>query len=316
MDSLSDIAVFVQVVDSGSFTAAAERLARSKSVISKYVTRLEDRLGARLLNRTTRRLSLTEVGRLFYDRSQRGLQELADAESEVARLQGAPRGTLRLNTPMSFGILHIAPALPGFLGRYPDLSVDMNLDDRKVDLVEEGFDLAVRISELRDSSLVARRLAPCRHVVCAAPDYLARHGRPRIPADLRGHNIITYRYQKSANEWRFFARNGEQVSVPVSGTLQMNNSVALREALLCGIGIARIPTFVVGSDIQAGKLQAVLSDYGTLEVPIYLVFPQRHHPSPKVRAFVDFMAERITGMPYWDNQNAGSAKNARRGCAE
>ena len=178
MKSLTDIAVFVQVVESGSFTAAAERLDISKSVVSKYVTRLEDYLGARLLNRTTRRLSLTEVGRVFYDRSRKGLADIEDAQLEVSRLQAEPRGTLRINVPMSFGILHVAPALPEFQRQYPDLTVDMNLDDRKVDVIEEGFDVSVRISELPDSSLVARRIAPCRHAVVASPSYLEQHGTP------------------------------------------------------------------------------------------------------------------------------------------
>jgi len=169
MEALNDVAVFVQVVECGSFTAAAERLGLSRSVVSKYITRLEGRLGARLLNRTTRRLSLTETGHLFFQRSQRALLEIEEAEAEVSRLQEAPRGKLRINSPMSFGILHIAPALPEFLARYPDLSVEMNLDDRQVNLVEEGFDLAIRIAELPESSLIARRLAPCRHAVCATP---------------------------------------------------------------------------------------------------------------------------------------------------
>ena len=301
MKNLTDIAVFVQVVDSGSFTAAAERLELSKSVVSKYITRLESKLGARLLNRTTRRLSLTEVGRIFYSRSLRGLQQIEEAENEVSRLQGAPRGILRLNTPMSFGILHIAPKLPDFLANYPELSVDMNLDDRKVDLVEEGFDLAVRISDLPDSSLVARRLGPCRHVVCATPDYLRRHGIPRTPEDLREHNTITYRYQESPNEWRFFSSERGYVSVPVSGSVQMNNSLALRETLLQGIGITLTPTFVVGSDIRAGRLQPVLSNYHTAELSIYIIYPQRRYLSPKVRAFVDFMAARISDSPYWEH---------------
>jgi DNA-binding transcriptional LysR family regulator len=300
MDSFTDIAVFAQVVESGSFTAAAERLSLSKSVVSKYVTRLENRLGARLLNRTTRRLALTEIGRAFYERSQRGLQELAEAEAEVSRLQGEPLGTLRINAPMSFGVLHIAPALPAFLDRYPKLSVDMHLDDRRVDLIEGGFDLAVTISTLEDSSLVARRVGPCRHVVVASPDYLQRHGVPRTPEDLRQHNVITYQYQESALEWQFRLPGEKPVSVPVSGSIQMNNSLALREVLLHGVGITRTPTFVVGEDIRAGRLQAVLTDYETAEVSIYVVFPQRRHLSPKVRAFVDFMAEHISENPYWE----------------
>lgn len=300
MDSLTDIAVFAQVVDSGSFTAAAERLSLSKSVVSKYVTRLEDHLGARLLNRTTRRLSLTEVGRVFYERSQRGLQEIEQAEAEVSRLQDKPRGTLRLNTPMSFGIMHIAPALPEFHRRYPEISIDMNLDDRQVDVIEEGFDLSIRISELPDSALVARRLAPCRHVIVASTEYLERNGIPSTPEDLVQHNIISYRYQESAREWHFRSSDNRTITVPISGNVQMNNSLALREALLGGMGVTRTPTFVVGGDIQSGLLQPVLTSYEILEVSIYIVYPQRRHLSPKVRAFVEFLAERITDKPYWD----------------
>ena len=300
MDSLNDIAVFVRVVDSGSFTAAAERLGISKSVVSKYVTRLEDRLGARLLNRTTRRLSLTEAGSVFYERSRQGLADIEDAQAEVSRLQGEPRGKLRLNAPMSFGILHVAPALPEFLNLHPDVTVDMNLDDRIVDMIEEGFDVSVRISELPDSSLVARRLGPCHHAIVATPAYLERCGTPRTPEELRDHNIITYRYQESALEWHFLTPGNKPISVAVSGSLMMNNSLAVREALLEGVGITRTPTFVVGKDIQEGRLIPVLREYQILEVTIFLVYPQRRHLSPKVRAFVDFMAKRITKTPYWD----------------
>jgi DNA-binding transcriptional LysR family regulator len=303
MKSLTDIAVFVQVVESGSFTATAERLDISKSVVSKYVTRLEDYLGARLLNRTTRRLSLTEVGRVFYDRSRKGLADIEDAQLEVSRLQAEPRGTLRINVPMSFGILHVAPALPEFQRQYPDLTVDMNLDDRKVDVIEEGFDVSVRISELPDSSLVARRIAPCRHAVVASPSYLEQHGTPRSPEDLHDHNIITYRYQQSANKWHFQSKDTKSISVDVSGSLIMNNSLAIRESIREGIGITRTPTFVVGKDVQEGRLVKVLTGYETLEVQIFLVYPQRRHLAPKVRAFIDFMAERISETPYWDSRN-------------
>lgn len=302
MESLSDIAVFVQVVDSGSFTAAAERLGLSKSVISKYVTRLEDRLGARLLHRTTRRLSLTEVGRTFYERSQLGLREIEEAEAEVSRLQEAPRGTLRINAPMSFGIKHVAPAIPDFQAQYPELTVDMNLDDRQVDLVEAGFDLGIRIAELPDSSLVAKRLGPCKHVICGAPGYFKRQGTPRKAEDLSEHNAITYQYQTSTREWHLITPQGKTVKVPVTGNIHMNNSLALREALLQGAGITLTPTFVVGEDIKAGKLQAVLTDHKCLELSIYAIYPQHRHLSPKVRAFIDFMAGRITDQPYWDRK--------------
>lgn len=300
MGDLSDIAIFVQVIDSGSFTAAAEKLGISKSVISKYVTRLEDRLGVRLLNRTTRRLSLTEAGNVLYKGSLRGLEEIEAAEIEVTRLQKTPRGKLRINTPMSFGILHIAPALPDFVARYPDLSVDISLEDRQVDLVEEGFDLSIRIAELPDSSLIASRLGPCRHVVCASPEYLATHGTPRTPDDLRGHNALTYRYQMSPSEWRFITPEGRYTSVPVTGSIEMNNSLAIREALLRGAGITLTPTFIVGGDIKAGRLSTVLPNYRAQELSIYAVYPERRHLSPKVRAFVDFMKERLSDPPYWD----------------
>ncbi|HBU30411.1 MAG: LysR family transcriptional regulator [Thiobacillus sp. GWE1_62_9] len=300
MDALSDVAVFVQVINSGSFTATADKLGLSKSVVSKYVSRLEDRLGARLLNRTTRRLSLTEVGRAFFERSARGLLEIEEAEAEVSRLQGAPRGELRISSPMSFGILHIAPKLPAFQALYPELTVDMVLDDRKVDLLDEGVDLAIRIGDLPDSTLVARRLGLCRHVVCGAPDYFTRHGIPKVPEDLARHAALVFRYHDSPNEWHFVAPDGSDRSVTLAYRLRMNNSLALREAALQGAGITLTPTFVVGADIRAGRLQAVLTDYMAREVSIHAVYPQRKHLSPKIRAFVEFMTEQIQDPPHWE----------------
>lgn len=300
MDSLTDVAVFVRVVEQGSFTQAAEHLGISRSVISKYVSRLEDRLGVRLLNRTTRRLSLTEAGRILYERSRRSLLDIEDAEAEVSQLQQAPRGILRINSPMSFGILHIAPLLSEFRAHYPDIAIDMNLDDRKIDIVDEGYDVSVRISDMPDSSLVAKRLASCHHVIVASPEYLDAHGTPQTPDDLRDHNVLSFSYQSSVNDWHFLSPANENVSVAVNSSAQINNSLAIREALLGGLGIARIPTFVVGRDLQQGRLQSVLSDYKMLEVSIYLVYPQRRHLSPKVRAFVDFMSSRISDTPYWD----------------
>ncbi len=300
METLSDIAVFVQVVDSGSFTAAADRLNISKSVVSKYVTRLEDQLGVRLLNRTTRRLSLTEAGNILYSRSRRGLEEIEAAEAEISQFQKTPRGTLKINAPMSFGILHIAPHLSEFSARYPDLVTDINFDDKQIDLIDEGFDLAIRIAELPDSTLVARRLGPCRHVVCAAPDYLTKHGIPSTPENLSSHNVLTFRYQDSPSEWHFISEEGKFVSVPVNGTIQMNNSLALREALIKGAGVTLTPTFIVGEDIKAGRLKKLLPDYRPHELSIYAVYPERRHLSPKVQAFIEFMKEKVSDPPYWD----------------
>lgn len=308
MDSLTDIAVFARVVECGSFTAAAERLSLSKSVVSKYVTRLEERLGARLLNRTTRRLSLTEIGRAFYQRSQQGLREIEEAEAEVSLLQGEPRGILRINAPMSFGVMHLAPAIPDFLERYPELQVDIHFDDRKVDVIEEGFDVSVRISELADSSLVARRIGPCLHTVVAAPEYLQRYGTPLSPEDLHKHSIVSYQYQDSAQQWEFMDSEGKSTMVPVNGAIQMNNSMAMREAVINGAGIMRTPTFVVGDDISRGRLHPLLNNFKTLELSIYAVYPQRRHLSPKVRAYVDFLVERITETPYWDHRTSHRVK--------
>jgi len=300
MESLSDIAVFVQVVESGSFTAAADRLGISKSVVSKYVSRLEDQLGAQLLNRTTRKLHLTEVGRSFYERSQRGLVEIEEAKAEVSRLQDEPRGKLRINVPMSFGITHIAPIVQDFLKLYPGLSIDMNLEDRKVDLLEEGFDMAIRISELSDSSLIARRLGPCKHVICATPEYLKLNGTPHTPNELQNHNILSFKYQDSPTQWQLISPDGKASTVAVSGTIQMNNSLALREALLNHAGVMMTPTFNVGEDLKSGKLQAVLPQYKLRQLSIYAVYHHRRHLSPKIRAFIDYLADHISNTPYWD----------------
>jgi DNA-binding transcriptional LysR family regulator len=300
MDPLSDVACFVSVVDCGSFTSAAGQLGLSRAAVSKQVSRLEGRLRARLLNRTTRRLSLTEVGQVFYASAKRGLQEIAEAEAAVSTLQAAPRGTLRLNVPMSFGILHLAPALPAFLARFPEIGVDVRLDDRKLDLVEEGFDVAIRIGELPDSSLVARRLCACPRVVCATPDYLHARGEPATPDELRRHNVITFSYSDAPSQWHFTARDGSPLAVSVSGSVRMNNSLALREVLLAGVGIALTPRFVVGPDLRAGRLKAVLTDYPVRPLSVHAVYPERRNLSPKVRAFVDFTAELLAGQNDWN----------------
>ena len=236
MDKLTGMAVFARVVEAQSFTSAAAQLGMSRSAVSKAIAGLEDRLGARLLNRTTRRLALTEVGQAFYERCARIVAEAEDAELEVSRLQAAPRGILRLSAPVSFGILHLAPALPDFMKRYPELRVEIDLADRMVDLIEEGYDLAVRIGALPDSSLIARRLADNHMVVCAAPAYWQRRGRPREPRDLTGHACITYAYQRSPNEWPF-AGPGGRFSVRVDGPLLSNNGDLALIMALAGLGV-------------------------------------------------------------------------------
>jgi DNA-binding transcriptional LysR family regulator len=301
VDNLTDIAVFVRVVDAGSFTKAADQLRLSRAVISKYITRLEARLGARVLNRTTRSLSLTEAGATLYERSRGALGQIEEAEAEVSQLQTEPRGMLKIAAPMSFGILHIAPALPAFLSQFTAVSVEMMLDDRMVDVIEEGFDVAIRITaNLADSTLVARRLAPCHFAVCASTDYLKRQGIPLTPDDLRAHNCIVYTYSTKPNVWRFLTPDAQDLAVPVGGNLRSNNGLAGREAALSGLGIVMSPSFFVGDLIREGRLQALLTGYGTPEISVYAIYPERKYVPPKVSAFIDFFAQRFGPEPYWD----------------
>ncbi len=299
MDRLTGMAVFAKVAEAKSFTAAAQSLGLSKSAVSKQVARLEDRLGARLINRTTRRLSLTAAGDAFYERCARVLAEAEEAELAVTRLQAEPRGVLKVNAPMSFGVLHLASAIPDFLGRYPELQVDLTLNDRFVDLVEEGFDVAVRIAQLTDSALIARRLAPSRRVVCASPEYLAKNGAPETPQDLLGHNCLLYAYTAPGDEWRYRDGRSER-SLKVAGNLKANNGEVLRAAAVAGYGITILPTFMVGDDLRAGRLRRVLPQLDDDTASVYAVYPHARHLATKVRVFVDFLAARFGARPYWD----------------
>jgi DNA-binding transcriptional LysR family regulator len=299
MDHLTGMAVFAKVVETGTFTGAAKALGLSKGAVSKQVARLEDRLGARLLNRTTRRSSLTEVGSAFYERCRRIVAEAEEAELAVTRLHAEPRGTLRVNLPMSFGLRHIAEALPDFMAAYPEINLDVTLDDRVVDVIDEGYDLVVRITDLPDSTLIARRIAPFRVATCAAPAYWDAHGRPRHPDDLRGHACLLYSYLSNLNEWRFRGSAGP-IAVRVDGPLRGNNGDMLRAAAVAGRGIIHSPTFIVGADLQAGRLECVLTEFEEEARGIYAVYPQNRHLTAKVRAFVDFMTARFGDSPAWD----------------
>ena len=299
MPRLDAMEVFAEVVEAESFSGAARALGISKSAVSKQIGRLEDRLGVRLLNRTTRRLSLTEAGAGYYEASRRVLDEALAAETAVSSLAAAPRGLLKLNAPMSFGFLHLARAIPAFHARHPQIVVDAAMNDRFVDLVEEGYDLAIRISELRDSSLIARRLAPSRTLLCASPDYLARRGEPRQPQDLKDHDCLIYSAIDLPQEWRFAGPNGP-VRVKVKGPFQANNGDALCSAAMAGMGIVRLPTFIAGEHLVAGRLVPVMCGFPAGEQGIYAVYPHSRNLSAKVRAFVDFLAERFGPEPYWD----------------
>jgi DNA-binding transcriptional LysR family regulator len=302
VDKLAAMHAFRRVIERGSFRAAARDLGRSNAAVSKQIGDLEAELGATLITRTTRRLALTEVGRAYYERCARILDDLTEAETAVASLQSAPRGLLRVNAPMSFGLLHLAPALPAYMERCPEVRVDLVMNDRTVDLVEEGFDVAVRgRTSLPDSSLIARRLAPVRRVLCAAPGYLKRHGHLERPEDLVRHRCLVYSLSSSPTEWTFAPRDrSEPVTVRVVPYYTVNSSIALREALLAGSGVALIPTFVVGLDLKDGRLTALLSDFEIPLQSLYALYPSSRHLSPKVRSFVDFLVERYGREPYWD----------------
>jgi DNA-binding transcriptional LysR family regulator len=309
MDKLTGMAVFARVIDAGSFTAAAAQLGMSKSAVSKAISALEDRLGARLLNRTTRRLALTEVGRAFYERCARIVAEAEEAELAVTHLQLTPRGTLRVNAPMSFGALHLGPALAVFLARYPELKVDLELSDRFVDLLEEGYDVAVRIAAaLPDSSLIARRITVDDAVICASPAYWQRHSRPRVPADLERHACVTYAYNPNPREWPFVAADGRPINVRVDGPLHTNNGEATLHVALAGLAVVRLPRFICGPELAPGRLEAVLADATPPPNGIYAIYPHNRHLSAKVRAFVDFLIERFGPGCDWGHRPAHAAQ--------
>ena len=300
MDRLISMEVFVQVVDQGSFAGAARHMGLSRAMVSKHIQALEERLGARLLNRTTRTVSLTEVGTAYYERCQTVLNDVEEAERVVGDLHHAPKGTLKINAPMSFGAQHLAEALTDFKAEYPDVMIDLSLNDRIVDLVEEGYDVAIRIGELADSSLIARKISVCRRVLCAAPSYLEKHGAPQTLRELTKHNCLLYTLSPKLNEWRFIDQDGAGHSVRVGGSLQANNGDVLRLAAIGGHGLVLEPTFIVGGDIERGDLVPVLTDYTPTEINILLIYPHNRYLTAKVRSFIDFMVEHFKGEPPWD----------------
>lgn len=301
MDKLAGLLVFARVVETRSFSEAGRRLGLSPSVVSKQVARLERSLGARLLNRTTRRLSLTEVGAAVYEHCARIVHETEEIDLAVAQLHGAPRGRLKLSAHANFGMLHLAPLIAEFLARYPEISVDLTLNDRVgVDLAEDGLDCAFVIKHGTSQNVVARRIAPVRWVLCAAPAYLAQRGEPRSVAEIAQHNCLIYPELQSAGAWRFRGQDGEETA-EAGGNFRANSSLAVRSAALGGLGLAVLPTYLVGAELRAGELKVVLPEFrpfyeSALEA-IYL--PGRPLPA-KLTRFLDFCAERFGPKPYWD----------------
>lgn len=311
MNSLNAIRLFTASVDAGSFSEVGRRLGMAPSSVSRQVAALEDSVGAQLIHRTTRKLSLTEAGRLYFERVSRILAALDEATAAVSHLEESPRGVLHVNGPTAFGVRHVAPALPDFLARYPEVRIELTLTDNFVDLLEVGADVAVRVGELEDSSLIARRLAPNRRVLCASPGYLAGVGAPERPQDLADHNCLVYTRHHGNVNWNLGGPDG-LAEVRVGGNLRTNNTEAVHAAALGGLGIALLPSWLVGQEVQSGRLVEVLPGYraapGALDTGIHALYPADRHLSTKVRAFVDFMVERFGPRPYWEDPPQGGAR--------
>lgn len=288
MDRFLEMQTFNAVVEAGSFVKAAVALELSKAAVSRYVVELETRLGVRLLQRTTRRLSLTDEGQLFYARSKELLAELSEAEDEITARNDAASGLLRVNAPFTFGVLHLAPLWGAFLQQHPKVKLEVTLADRIVDLVEEGFDVAIRIATLESSTLVSTRLATTRLVLCAAPQYLQLHGVPQHPDELANHAVIAYSYFSTRDEWHFEGPQGP-VSVKTNPCFHTNNGDTCRAAALAGQGIILQPDFLVGPDVASGALVELMPQYQSREIGIYAVYPTRKHVSPKVRSLIAFL---------------------------
>jgi len=299
MDKLTRIKVFMQVVETGSFSAASERLGISRAAASKYVSQLEEHLGGRLLNRTTRHVSTTEPGRMYFERCKEMLHILEEADDMVSGLSGTPKGTLRISAPSVFTERHIVPLISEFTSMYPGVKVEMMVSDRYVDLVDEGYDLAIRVGTMEDSDLIARRLARCRHVLIASPEYLKNAPPLDVPEDIENHACLLYSFTEGGR-WPL-SKDGIEHSVKISPVMKSNNPEVLLEAAIAGMGLSIMPTFIASDAIRRGELQVVLEGYVSLDLDIYAVYTSRHYLPAKIKVFVDFLKQRIDDPPYWDH---------------
>ena len=300
MDRLRALEVFVEVVKRDGFARAAEALDTSPANVTRYISDLEAHLQTRLLNRSSRKMSLTSSGEALFERAKSILDEVAEAEAIASSATLQPHGVLRINAPVSFGLLHLAPLWAKFMRKYPDVRLDVALIDRVVDIVEEGYDMAIRISRGGSATHVARKLATSHNILCAAPDYIARHGVPLHPADLLRHACIGYSYSATADEWQMLDAGGQPHAVKVQCVMHTNNGDTARAAALDGLGVIWQPTFLVGADLRAGRLQRVLPDYHMSDIDILAVYPSRRHLSAKVRVMIDFLVEEFDGVAPWD----------------
>jgi DNA-binding transcriptional LysR family regulator len=300
MDRFAHMQVLVGVVEAGSISAAAERLGLAKSAVSRRLAELETHLGVSLIHRTTRRLNLTDSGRAYYARCVAILADVEEAESAVSQAHGALKGNLKVALPLSFGLLHLAPLIQAFMTQHPDVRFELDFNDRQIDLMQEGFDLAIRIATLADSSLIARRLAPIRHVVCASPGYLAQHGTPRAAADLAQHACLAYSNLSDPGLLSYRGPDGQPGQVRVPVRLAASSGEFLMQVAIAGEGLVQLPTFYVHDALRAGQLVQLLADHAWPELSAYAVYPPTRHLSSRARALIDFLAERLAGEPYWD----------------
>lgn len=299
MDKLDAMNAFVKVVTLGSYAEAGRALGITRSAVSKAVMELEQLLGARLLDRTTRRVSATEAGLAYYERCINIIASIEETEMQVSRLHDEPRGVLKINAPMSFGSLYLGAAVAEFMTRYPELKIELTLNDRFIDPIQEGVDITIRIAQLADSSLIARKLAPARRVFAAAPDYLKKHGKPKAPEDLERHRCLNYGHTTTLQRWQI-NRNGEALSVPIQSVMCSNNGDVLRTVALAGQGIVLLPTFLIGHDIAAGRLCVVLDEFHPVPLGVYALFAPNRYLAAKTRLLIDFLVERFAPVPSWD----------------
>ncbi|UVH52454.1 LysR family transcriptional regulator [Pseudomonas sp. CBSPBW29] len=290
MNPFEDMRLFCQVMESGSFTAAAEHLGLSKQFVSRRLIQLEERLGVRLLNRSTRRLDVTPLGQSYYESALRLLSEVEQVEQGISGQNTDPRGTIRLSAPLSFAMAHLGSLLPLFLQRHPHVSVEVDLSDRPVDLISEGYDLVLRIGTLEDSTLIARRIASVQRVYCASPDYLTRRGTPQTPEDLAEHECLPYGHSRQV-QWRFMVK-GKPLVMNVSGRMRVNNGELLRDSAIAGLGITYLPTFIVAEALKDGRLVTVLEDFAPEALALSAVFPQHRQNSRPVQALIEFLREQ------------------------
>jgi len=300
MNRFENMDTFIKVVETGSISGAADRLGVAKSAVSRRLKELEMHLSVELFHRTTRQMNLTDTGRAFYHQAVRILDDVLEAELATSQAHGTLKGSLKIALPSSFGLMHMGAVINDFLKEHPQIEFDLDFNDREVDLIQEGFDLAIRIANLPDSSLIARRFAPIKTVMCASPDYLEQRGIPRSPDELIEHQCLVYSLLRDFDYWHLTDANGNDIKTKVRPYLKASTGEFIRDAAVEGRGIILVPTFIAYKEIERGALLPVLKDYTSPQINAYAIYPQTRHLSQRVRTFVDFLVNRFKGTPYWD----------------